>query len=68
LFALDAKLNIPGGFFYHAHCEALRAGGTALVYCGGDFSNASFDGGTAGFGDGGSGSCGGGGCGGGGRD
>jgi hypothetical protein len=52
LFALDSKLNIPAGFIYHHRCEALRAGGTALVYCGGDFSSASFDGGTAGFGDG----------------
>lgn len=52
LFALDAKLSIPAGFVYHHRCEALRAGGTAVVYCGGDFSSASFDGGTAGFGDG----------------
>jgi hypothetical protein len=48
LFALDSKLNIPNGFVYHPRCEALRAGGTAVVYCGGDFSSASFDGGTAG--------------------
>src|SRR3954463_4677000 len=52
LFALDTKLNIPNGFVDHHRCEALRAGGTALVYCGGDFSSSSFDGGTAGFGDG----------------
>jgi hypothetical protein len=52
LFALDVKLSIPAGFVYHHRCEALRAGGTALVYCGGDFSSSSFDGGTAGFGDG----------------
>ncbi len=52
LFALDSKLNIPNGFTYHHRCEALRAGGTAVVYCGGDFSSSSFDGSTAGFGDG----------------
>ncbi len=40
LFALDAKLNIPGGFIYHPRCD-----------CGGDFANVSFDGGTAGLGD-----------------
>jgi hypothetical protein len=51
LFALDSNLNIPNGFVYHPRCEALRAGGTAVVYCGGDFSSVSFDGGTAGFGD-----------------
>jgi hypothetical protein len=52
LFALDAKLKIPGGFTYHPQCEALRPAGTAAaVYCGGDFADASFDGGTAGLGD-----------------
>jgi hypothetical protein len=77
LFALDAKLNIPKGFVYHPRCEALREGGSATAHCGGDFSSASFDGGTGGFGNGagdssgtggdGGGSCGGGGgCGGGG--
>ena len=85
LFALDAKLNIPNGFRYHPQCEALRAGTVAVatgatgaaVYCGGDFSSSSFDGGTAGFGDGAGngdggggdgGGDGGGGCGGGGGD
>ena len=77
LFALDAKLNIPNGFRYHPQCDALRAGGTAVVYCGGDFASGSFDGGTDGFGDGaggdggggdGGGGDGGGGCGGGGGD
>jgi hypothetical protein len=52
LFALDTKLNIPNGFRYHPQCEALRAGAIAVVYCGGDFSSASFDGSTAGFGEG----------------
>jgi hypothetical protein len=51
LFALDAKLNIPNGFVYHPRCEELRQGGTATVYCGGDFGSASVDGSTAGFGD-----------------
>lgn len=51
LFALDSKLKVPNGFAYHPRCEALRAGGTAVVYCGGDFASASFDGSTMGFGD-----------------
>jgi hypothetical protein len=55
LFALDAKLNIPDGFIYHPQCEALRHAGTAgaagAAYCGGDFADVSFDGGTAGLGD-----------------
>jgi hypothetical protein len=52
LFALDAKLNIPGGFTYHPRCEALRSAGAAgAIYCGGDFANVSFDGSTAGLGD-----------------
>ena len=52
LFALDAKLNIAGGFKYHPHCEALRPAGTSgAIYCGGDFADVSVDGGTAGLGD-----------------
>lgn len=75
LFALDAKLGIAGGFFYAADCAALRAVGRGDLYCGGDFSDTSFDGGTSGFGnaaadggisDGDGGSSDGGGCGGGG--
>ena len=54
LFALDAKLGIADGFRYAPDCSALRAGGDGSVYCGGDFSSDSFDGGTDGFGDGGS--------------
>jgi len=72
LFALDAKLGIADGFRYAPDCSALRAGGDGSVYCGGDFSSASFDGGTDGFGEGsssasgdGGGGDGGGGCGGG---
>ena len=77
LFALDAKLDIPGGFRYAADCQALRRSGpqantTTVVHCGADFSSTSVDGGTEGFGDGGGsegggdgGGCGGG-CGGGG--
>jgi hypothetical protein len=72
LFALDAKLDIAGGFRYAADCNAVRrtgaAGSTSVVYCGGEFGSASVDGGTDGFGDGGGGSDGGGdggGCGGG---
>ena len=47
LFALDAKLNIPGGFKYHPQCEELRKGGDGSVYCAGDFSNSGFVGGSA---------------------
>jgi hypothetical protein len=68
LFALDDKLNIPGGFRYHPDCDELREGGDASLHCAGDFLSKSYDGGTVGFGKskraGGSG-CGGGGCGGG---
>lgn len=88
LFALDAKLGIKDGFHYAADCTALRAAAGAAGatgaggFCGGDFSDASIDGGTSGFGDGAAsaglgsdgsgdgggdaGGCGGGGCGGGG--
>ncbi len=69
LFAIDAKLSVPGGFRYVADCSGLRdrqaTGDAGAVYCGGDFSSASFDGGTDGFGDGGSNSSGSGGDGGG---
>ncbi len=56
LFALDAKLHIPGGFHYVADCNVIRRQGAndssgVTVYCGGDFSSDSFDGGTGGFGD-----------------
>lgn len=55
LFAIDAKLAIPGGFHYVADCSALKAGqggdGTTATYCGGDFADGSVDGGTEGFGD-----------------
>ena len=54
LFALDAKLEIVGGFRYAPDCDVLRKGGDGGVYCGGDFSSASFDGSTDGFGDSGS--------------
>ena len=79
LFALDAKLKLADGFHYVADCNSIRRknseSGSSAVYCGGDFSSPSFDGGTDGFGfefsadgsgsgDSGSG-CGGGGCGGG---
>lgn len=52
LFALDAKLKIPGGFVYHPQCEALRRDGNAgAAHCGGDFASTSVDGTTHGFGD-----------------
>ena len=75
LFALDTKLNIPGGYRYEPDCAQLRRHGDAGTQCGGDFSSSSYDGGTDGMGDGGrsdSGSSDGGGdggsCGGGGGD
>ncbi|MDX2309295.1 MAG: hypothetical protein NW216_13725 [Hyphomicrobium sp.] len=66
LFALDAELEITGGYRYHPDCEALRDRGTAGAQCGGDFSSVSFDGTTDGLGDGdgSGGDGGGGGCGG----
>lgn len=77
LFAIDAKLQVAGGFHYTADCERLRAraaadgGGGVAVHCGGDFSSDSYDGGTDGLGEGssggGDGGGDGGGCGGGGE-
>jgi len=52
LFALDAKLKIGDGFVYTPECAALKADGRSDVYCAGDFSSSSFDGGTSGFGEG----------------
>lgn len=57
LFAIDQKLNIADGFFYHANCAALRQSPTAgadSTYCGGDFSDSSFDGSVDGLSDSGS--------------
>ena len=54
LFALDTKLNIPNGFVYRPDCEELRKSGNGAAYCGGDFSDSSIDGSSAGFGDAGS--------------
>ena len=51
LFALDSKLKIAGGFAYAANCDGLRESGRTHIYCGGDFSDSSFDGSTSGFGD-----------------
>ncbi len=55
LFAIDAKLSIPGGFCYVTDCRspaALGADRATAIYCGGDFADGSFDGSTEGFGDG----------------
>jgi hypothetical protein len=51
LFALDSKLKIGDGFVYHPDCEELRKNGNGAAYCGGDFSDTSIDGSSAGFGD-----------------
>jgi len=72
LFALDAALNIPGGYRYTPDCRTIREDGTSMGVsvgqCGGEFSSTSYDGGTDGLGDGdgggGDGGDGGGGCGG----
>jgi hypothetical protein len=52
LFALDSKLHIADGFVYHPDCEELRKSGSGTAYCGGDFSDSSVGGSSAGFGDG----------------
>jgi hypothetical protein len=54
LFALDSKLDIPNGFVYHPDCRELRKNGSGAAYCGGDFSDTSIDGSSAGLGDAGS--------------
>lgn len=58
LFAIDIKLQIPGGFRYSADCRGLRKNSTdsssnsgAVIYCGSDFSSSSYDTGTYGFAD-----------------
>lgn len=83
LFALDAKLAIAGGFHYVPDCSdiarknAAGGDGGGTTYCGTDFSDGSYSGGSSDFGgaessdasDGGSDGGGdGGGCGGGGGD
>jgi hypothetical protein len=52
LFAIDAKLGIAGGYHYVLDCGPLRpAGGGKAVHCGGDFTDAGFDGSLDGLGD-----------------
>jgi hypothetical protein len=58
LFAIDAKLRIEGGFHYVPDCGPLKRSGdgsATVIHCGGEFGDASFDGGTDGLGDGGAG-------------
>lgn len=55
LFALDAKLQIPGGFTYQPDCADIRrknaqGGDGGVSYCGTDFSDGSFSGDADGFG------------------
>lgn len=55
LFALDAKLQIPGGFTYQPDCADIRrknaqGGDGGASYCGTDFSDGSFSGDADGFG------------------
>jgi hypothetical protein len=79
LFALDKKLNIPGGFTYVPDCKDINSKSGSDSYCGSDFGNSgggsgdsggfggSESSGSSGGSDGGSDSSGcGGGCGGGG--
>jgi hypothetical protein len=57
LFALDTKLGIAGGFNYSPNCARVpfasqskpNDNGDGVIYCGSDFSDASFDGGLDGF-------------------
>jgi hypothetical protein len=57
LFGLDAKLGIANGFHYVPDCSGVRrqaqeeGGSAGGVYCGGDFSDASFDGSLDGLSD-----------------
>jgi hypothetical protein len=54
LFALDVKLKIGDGYHYVADCSGLRqeqGEGGSTIYCGGDFSDNSIDGGTDGLSD-----------------
>jgi len=52
LFALDAKLNIAGGFRYVPDCSGVRRqGDSSATYCGGEFGDASYDGSLEGWGD-----------------
>ncbi|WP_018413257.1 glycine-rich domain-containing protein [Methyloversatilis thermotolerans] len=69
LFALDAKLQVDGGFRYLPDCDGVRrdtrGDGGSTAYCGSDFSRGDGDGATDGFDDGASdGGSDGGGCGG----
>jgi hypothetical protein len=38
LFAIDAKLEIEGGYRYLANCRDIRRASTETVYCGTDFA------------------------------
>jgi hypothetical protein len=52
LFALDAKLHVPNGFFYQPDCDGLRSKGLwSGGHCGGDFSNDTIDGSLDGYGE-----------------
>ncbi len=51
LFGLDGEFQIEGGFYYSSNCKSLPSDNLGGLYCGGDFSDSSFDGGTEGFGD-----------------
>lgn len=54
LFALDSKFEIGDGYHYVADCSGLRreqGTNSNLLYCGGDFSDSSIDGGTDGLSD-----------------
>lgn len=68
IFAIDAQLNIANGFHYVTDCKKaglVTTNGATTIYCGGDFSSSSCDGGSSNCAGDGDSSCGGG-CGGGG--
>ncbi len=50
LFALDAKLQIAGGYVYQPDCAALKARGEAGTHCATDFNDGSYSGDADGFG------------------
>jgi hypothetical protein len=51
LFAIDSKFNIPNGFHYVPDCNGVKRqnsdGNIGMVYCGGDFGDASLFGSDA---------------------
>src|SRR5262249_3890409 len=51
LFALDEKLKVQGGYYYHPDCEQLRRDGVPGTQCASDFNSTHIDGTRDGFGE-----------------